>query len=62
VIGIVLHIHQENNLFSVVLEDGTYSVCICKDIHSINLGNLFFGGFQHYGMNYIEAETRGKNF
>ena len=61
-IGIVQHVNQENKLFSVVLEDGTYSVCICKDIHLIKLGDLFFGGFQHYGMNYIEAETAGKHF
>ena len=62
VIGIVQHIHQENKLFSAVLEDGTCSVCICKDIRLLELGDLLFGGFQHYGMNCIEAETAGKHF
>jgi len=62
VIGIVQHIHKDNKLFSAVLEDGTCSVCICKDIRLHELGDLLFGGFQHYGMNFIEAETAGKHF
>lgn len=59
-LGVVQHINLQNNLFSVRLEDGTYSICYMREPIEIEIGAILFGGFKFYGMNYLETETIGE--
>ncbi len=57
--GVIQQVNQQTNLFSVNLEDGTYSVCSLRESANLEIGEVLFGSFKSYGMNYLETECEG---
>lgn len=58
--GVVKEVNHEKRLFSVKLEDGSYSVCFMRTPIKLGVGAVLYGNFKCYGMNQLETELEGE--